>query len=99
VRRLREGAAGLFVVQLLGRDDVTPSDHGSIRLLDSESNEMTEIYIDSTVKKQYSDNLARLQQSWDDACRQCGAQMTTLVAEDFENSLSELEAIQLLVPA
>jgi uncharacterized protein (DUF58 family) len=99
VRRLREGAAGLFVIQLLGRDDVTPPDHGSIRLLDSETNEMTEIYIDSGVKKQYAENLAQLQQSWDDACRQCGAHLTTLVAEDFENSLAELEAIQLLVPA
>ena len=33
------------------------------------------------------------------ACRQCGAQMTTLVAEDMENSLSELQTIQLLTPA
>jgi uncharacterized protein (DUF58 family) len=99
IRRLRDGAAMLFVIQLLGRDDVTPPEHGSIRLVDSETEQVAEIYIDSNVKKQYSENLAQLQQSWDDACRQCGAQMTTLVAEDLENSLSELEAMQLLVPA
>jgi uncharacterized protein (DUF58 family) len=99
VRRLREGAAQLFVIQLLGRDDVTPPEHGSIRLVDSETDQVTEIYVDSTVKKQYSENLARLQQSWDDACRQCGAQMTTLIAEDLETSLGELEAMQLVVPA
>ena len=98
-RRLREGAAGLFVIQLLGRDDITPPDHGSIRLVDSETNELVEIYIDSGVKKQYADNLAQLQQSWDDACRQCGAHLTTLIAEDLDGSLGELEAMQLIVPA
>jgi uncharacterized protein (DUF58 family) len=99
IRRLREGAATLFVIQLLARDDVTPPEHGSIRLVDSESGEVTEIFVDSTVKKQYRDNLSQLQQSWDDACRQSGAHLTTLIAEDLETSLGELEAIQLLVPA
>jgi uncharacterized protein (DUF58 family) len=99
IRRLREGAATLFVIQLLARDDVTPPDHGSIRLVDSETGELTEVFVDATVKKQYRDNLAQLQQSWDDACRQSGAQLTTIVAEDLETSLAELEAIQLLVPA
>jgi uncharacterized protein (DUF58 family) len=99
IRRLREGAAALFVIQLLGREDATPPEHGSVRLVDSETGEMTEIFVDSTVKKQYLDNLAQWQQSWDDACRQCGAQLTTIIAEDLEQSLAELESIQLLVPA
>ena len=99
VRRLREGAAMLFVIQLLGREDATPPEHGSVRLVDSETDEVTEIYIDSTAQKQYAENLAQLQQSWDNACRQCGAQLTTIIAEDMESSLSELEAIQLVVPA
>ena len=99
IRRLREGAAMLFVVQLLSRDDATPPDHGSIRLVDSETDEVTEIYVDSGAKKQYLENLAQLQQSWDDACRQCGAQLTTLIAEDLEQTLSELESIQLLTAA
>jgi uncharacterized protein (DUF58 family) len=99
LRRLRDGAAALFVIQLLGRDDVTPPEHGNLRVVDSETGEESEIYIDSSIARQYSDNLAQLQQSWADACRQSGAHMTTLVAEDLENSLSELEAIQLLTPA
>jgi uncharacterized protein (DUF58 family) len=99
LRRLRDGAAALFVIQLLGRDDVTPPEHGNLRVVDSETGEENEIYIDSTVAKQYADNLAQLQQSWSDACRQCGAHMTTLIAEDLENSISELEAMQLLIPA
>jgi uncharacterized protein (DUF58 family) len=99
VRRLREGAAMLFVIQLLGRDDANPPDHGSIRLVDSETDAVSEVYIDSTVKQQYLGNLADLQQSWDDACRQCGAQMTTLIAEDIGQSAGALESIQLLMPA
>jgi uncharacterized protein len=89
----------LFVIQLLARDDATPPEHGSLRLVDSETGDLAEIYIDSAVAKQYGDNLAQLQQSWNDACRQCGAQMTTLVAEELENSVAELEAAQLLIPA
>ena len=99
LRRLRDGAAALFVIQLLAREDQTPPEHGNLRVVDSETGEESEIYVDSAVAKQYSVNLARLQQSWDDACRQCGAQMTTLVAEDLAASLGELSAIQLLVPA
>jgi hypothetical protein len=86
-------------VQLLGRDDIEPPDHGSVRLADSETGEVTELYIDSAVKQRYRDNLVRVQQSWDDACRQCGAQLTTVVAEELGDSLAKLEAMQLLAPA
>jgi len=99
IRRLRDGAAMLFVIQLLAREDATPPEHGSVRLVDSETDEVTEIYIDSSTQKQYAANLAQLQQSWDDACRQSGAHMTTIIAEDLENSLAELEAVQLVIPA
>ena len=99
LRRLRDGAAALFVIQLLARDDATPPEHGNLRVVDSETGDESEIYIDSSIAKQYAENLAQLQQSWSDACRQCGAHMTTIVAEDLENSLGELEALQLLIPA
>jgi uncharacterized protein (DUF58 family) len=99
LRRLRDGAAALFVIQLLAREDVEPPEHGNLRVVDSETGDESEIYIDSSIAKQYAENLAQLQQSWDDACRQCGAHMTTLIAEDLENSLGELEAMQLLMPA
>jgi uncharacterized protein (DUF58 family) len=99
LRRLREGAAAVFVIQLLALADREPPEHGNLRVVDSETGEETEIYIDSVVARQYTDNLTRLQQSWADACRQCGAQMTTLVAENLDASLGELEAVQLLMPA
>jgi uncharacterized protein (DUF58 family) len=99
LRRLRDGAAAVCVIQLLAREDASPPEHGNLRVVDSETGEESEIYIDSSIAQQYTDNLAQLQQSWADACRQCGAQMTTLIAEDLENSLGELEACQLLIPA
>lgn len=99
IRRLREGAAALFVIQLLARDDANPPENGSLRLVDSESGETVELFVDATIRRQYSENLAQLQQSWDDACRQCGAHMTTIMAEELEEKLSELETIQLVVPA
>jgi hypothetical protein len=99
LRRLRDGAAALFVIQLLARDDAMPPEHGNLRVVDSETGNESEIYIDSSIAKQYAGNLAQLQQSWADACRQCGAHMTTIVAEDLQNSLGELETIQLLTPA
>ena len=89
----------LLAVRPLPSDDATPPEHGNLRVVDSETGDESEIYIDSSIAKQYAGNLAQLQQSWADACRQCGAHMTTLIAEDLGHSLGELEAIQLLVPA
>jgi uncharacterized protein (DUF58 family) len=99
LRRLRDGAAELYVIQLLARDDATPPEHGNLRITDSETGAESEIYVDDGIARQYADNLAQWQQSWADACRQCGAHMTTIIAEDLENSMKELEAIQLLMPA
>jgi uncharacterized protein (DUF58 family) len=99
LRRLREGAASLFVIQVLAREDTAPPEQGSLRAVDSETGEENEISVDATVCKQYLANLALLQQTWFDACRQCGAQMVTLVAEELKSSVRELEAIHLLAPA
>lgn len=99
LRRLREGAAALFVVQVLAREDASPLEQGNIRVVDSETGEESEVYVDAGIARQYADNLAGVQQSWANACRQCGARMTTLIAEEVKTSLSELEQLQLLVPA
>jgi uncharacterized protein (DUF58 family) len=99
LRRLRDGAAALFVIQLLAREDATPPEPGQVRVVDSETGDETEIHVDALVARQYAENLQRWQQSWDDACRQCGAHLTTLIAEDLEGSLGQLQALQLLAPA
>ncbi len=99
LRRLSDSAAGVIVVQLLARADVEPPEHGNIHLVDSETGEALDLFIDAMTASQYRDNLARHQQAWHDACRQCGARLVPVVAEDFEASLEALEEAAVLVPA
>ena len=99
LRHLTEGAAATFVIQLVARADVTPPEHGNIRLLDSESGEALEMYIDASVAQRYRDALRRHQEGWHAACRRAGARFVTVVAEELEDHLKRLEEIGLLVPA
>lgn len=82
-RPFAERAAVSVVVQLLAREDVDPPDGRSLRLVDSETDEIREIYVDAIVARRYRDVLARHQESWLLACRQVGATFCTVVAEDL----------------
>jgi hypothetical protein len=53
-----------------------------VRLLDSETDERREIFIDDRAIRRYREALARHQQNWSRACRQMGAVMVSLVAEE-----------------
>jgi hypothetical protein len=82
IRPFGERAATATVIHLLARADVEPPEGQSLRLVDSETDEVKEIHIDATAAKRYRDNLARHQQFWHDACRQVGAVFLPLIAED-----------------
>lgn len=81
VRPFAERAAAAVVVQLLARADVEPPQGQSLRLVDAESDEIREMHVDALVARHYRDALARHQESWSRACRQCGAVFVTVVAE------------------
>ncbi|MFO0928275.1 MAG: DUF58 domain-containing protein [Gemmataceae bacterium] len=81
VRPFAERAAAAVVVQLLAAADVDPPEGESVRLVDAETDEVREIHVDALVARQYRDALARHQDSWSRACRQCGAVFVTVVAE------------------
>jgi len=98
VQRLQSGGAALFILQLLARNDIDPPIYGSVRLVDSETDEIADLLVDETTIKQYRRNLTQWQQSWAEACRQYGAQLTTLVAEELESSIVNLQKIQLVIP-
>lgn len=83
LRPFAERAAMAVVVQLLARSDVEPAEGQSLRLVDSETDQVKEIHIDAAAARRYRDNLARHQQFWHDACRQAGAVFLTVVAEDL----------------
>lgn len=99
MRRFAEGSAATIVVQLVAQADVNPPEHGNIHLIDSETGESMQMFIDSMVEQRYRDVLKQHQEGWDSACRGCGAKFVTMIAEQFEDMLTRLEEIELLVPA
>ena len=101
LRRLAEGAAAVFVVQVLAQADAEPPEQGNLRLVDSESGELVELFVDALVAERYRADLARHQQAWHSACRQMGARMATLIAEPLlaADTLPDLEQTEILTPA
>ncbi|MFQ3649385.1 MAG: DUF58 domain-containing protein [Gemmataceae bacterium] len=85
LRPFAEQAAMAVVVQMLARADVEPLEGQSLRLVDSETDEVKEIHIDAIAAQRYRDNLARHQQYWHNACKQVGAVFLPVVAEKLLN--------------
>ncbi|WP_176013566.1 DUF58 domain-containing protein [Victivallis sp. Marseille-Q1083] len=83
LRKLREEAAELVVIQILGRADLDPGWNGNIRLVDVESGEHDELFLDATALEKYRLTLATHQQNWERACREAGARLLLITAEEF----------------
>jgi uncharacterized protein (DUF58 family) len=82
LQSLARGAASLVVAQTLASADADSPERGRVRLLDSETDERREIFIDDGAIRRYRDALARHQQNWHRACRQIGAVMVNVIAEE-----------------
>src|SRR5215510_694805 len=82
LQSLAQGAASIVVAQTLAVDDANPPERGRVRLIDSETDERREIFIDDGAIRRYREALARHQQNWYRACRQIGAVMVNLIAEE-----------------
>lgn len=82
LRHCADSAAGLVVVQLLARADVSPELAGNLRLLDSESGKLLELFADAVTLRRYREAFDSHRERWALACRQAGATFVTLVAED-----------------
>ncbi len=93
-----ERATAVAIVQLLAAADVNPPAEGNLRLVDVESDEVKEVFVDGAAVRRYREGLARHQQNWHQACRQVGALFVTLVAERFLRDwrLDELVAAEFL---
>ncbi|MBI1370565.1 MAG: DUF58 domain-containing protein [Planctomycetes bacterium] len=74
-------ASVLLVVQVLAQADVDPPQRGSVRLADSETGELREVFIDAGAQERYRAALAQHQENWSRAATQVGATMVTIVAE------------------
>jgi uncharacterized protein (DUF58 family) len=101
LQSLARGAALLVVAQTLAVADTNPlewAERGRVRLVDSETDEQREIFIDDGAIRRYQEALARHQQNWRRACRQIGAVMVALTAEEVVTdwNLKELVNAQIL---
>ncbi len=81
LRRLAHEATCVVVIQLLAQADADPPQWGNTRLLDCETGQEREVFVDADAADRYRHRLALHQQNWHRAARQVGAVMTTVVAE------------------
>ncbi|MCI0336251.1 MAG: DUF58 domain-containing protein [Acidobacteria bacterium] len=83
LQHLAKSASTIVVAQVLAGADVDPPERGRVRLVDSETEEEREIFIDDGAIRRYRDALMRHQQNWHRACRQAGAVIVSVVAEQI----------------
>jgi uncharacterized protein (DUF58 family) len=81
LRGVADRASAVYVVQVLAAADADPSQLGNFRLVDSETNEFEELFLDATALARYRRNLERHCDNWHRAARQLGGQFVPLVAE------------------
>lgn len=97
---ISDRAASMLLLQVLAADDDNPPALGNHRLIDSETGESLEMYLDAAGRDRYRENLARHQQAWRQAARQVGARFVTFIAEDLVrgwdfSALVQAEALQM----
>jgi uncharacterized protein (DUF58 family) len=83
LRLLTDGAAHVVVVQVLARADAEPACRGNVTLVDSETGEHLRIFVDASTEERYRRNLSQHRHNWHQACRQCGASLVTVIAEEI----------------
>lgn len=83
VAQVAGDAAVCVFVQLLAESDLEPPEQGNLRLVDCETHERLELYLDTLARERYKRNLTRHQENYHLACRRHGALLTTVVAERF----------------
>ncbi len=78
---LAEGAGTLAVVQVLAEEDLAPAVRGNVRVVDAETGDAREVFVDTDAERRYRRALARHQELWHRAARRSAAVMVTLTAE------------------
>lgn len=81
--RFSYGATAVIIIQVLADKDINPIVEGNVQLIDSETGESQELFMDSNVVKEYKERLARHQQSWSTACRETAAVFTSVNAKEI----------------
>ena len=78
--------------------DAQPPERGNLRFIDAETEQPWEMLVDDAAIERYRASLERHQQLWQTACRQAGAILAAVVAEDWLRDwrLDELIAAEFL---
>jgi uncharacterized protein (DUF58 family) len=98
---LATGASSTIIVQVLAAEDVNPDLRGGWRIVDVESGEWQEVFVDAVAEERYRDALMRHRAMWDEGARHARATVVRCVAEELERQLvfDELAAAEILKPA
>jgi uncharacterized protein (DUF58 family) len=81
MRVLADRASLVILVQVLAESDIRPLVLGNLQLVDSETSDGMNVFVDERTVEQYVQAFSRHQENWRQAARQAGAVMTTIVAE------------------
>ena len=83
LRGIADRSSAVYVLQVLAAADADPSHLGNFRLVNSESNEYEDLFLDATALARYRRNLERHCDNWHRAARQLGGMFLTIVAEQL----------------
>jgi uncharacterized protein (DUF58 family) len=75
-------ASAVYVIQILAADDVSPPHRGNHRLVDSETENAEELFLDAAAIARYRGGFQRHCDNWQQAARQIGAVLVPLIADD-----------------
>lgn len=86
LQHLSQGSASVVVCQVLAQADRRLPTKGHLRLVDSESEQIHDLWVDEAAQQRYHDRFERHNQAWQQACLQQGVTLITLVAESMIDS-------------
>lgn len=80
---LAADASAATVVHLLDEPDRSPPEHGTIKLIDSETGQVQELFIDETIRRRYTERLETHTREWEHACHRRGLRFVAIPAESI----------------
>ena len=97
-QQMAQNSQRCVMIQMLNQSDRSPPEHGSLRVIDSETGETRNVYIDSQLQRQYAQTLENHQAKWHESASRNGCLFVPLTAENVQSrdSLRELEELQII---
>ncbi len=78
-----KNATAIIIVQVVSKSDLNPEQVGNVEIKDSETGEVSDFFLDANAIETYSKTLNSHINNWSNACKECGAILITITAEDI----------------